>query len=81
MATSGDIGFGEHHLTILCIADSLKELENILSMAVVEVSNGGILPVRESINMEACYWGQLPGNIDYIERRGTISTLNLASFA
>jgi type IV secretion system protein VirB4 len=81
MATSGDIGFGEHHLTILCIADSLKELENILSMAVVEISNGGILPVRESINMEACYWGQLPGNIDYIQRRGTISTLNLASFA
>jgi type IV secretion system protein VirB4 len=31
--------------------------------------------------MEPSYWGQLPGNIDYVERKATISTLNLASYA
>ena len=81
MATSGEIGFGEHHFSILCIADTTKELENILSMASVEISNSGIQPVRESINMEPSYWGQLPGNTDYIERKSIISTLNLAGYA
>lgn len=81
MATSGEIGFGEHHLSIMCIADSMKELENVISMASVEISNSGIQPVRESINMEPSYWGQLPGNIDYIERKSVISTVNLAGYA
>ncbi|MCF8462477.1 MAG: VirB4 family type IV secretion/conjugal transfer ATPase [Rickettsiaceae bacterium] len=81
LATSGDVGFGDHHLTVLCVADSEKELENNLSQTAVELSNCGIQPVRERINLEACYWGQLPGNISYIQRTATISTLNLASFA
>jgi len=81
MATSGDIGFGEHHLTIVCSDDDLKGLENVLSMASVELSNSGVQPVRERINMEAAYWGQLPGNMDYIVRNATINTLNMASYA
>jgi type IV secretion system protein VirB4 len=31
--------------------------------------------------MEPCYWAQLPDNFDYIARKSTITTLNLASFA
>jgi type IV secretion system protein VirB4 len=81
MAMSGEIGFGEHHLSILCIEDDLKELENVLSMAAVELSNCGIQPVREKVNLEPSYWGQLPGNIDYIVRKSTINTLNMAGFA
>jgi type IV secretion system protein VirB4 len=81
MAMGGDIGFGEHHLTLLCIDDDLKTLENVLSMASVELSNCGMQPVRESTNMEASYWGQLPGNLDYIVRKATINTLNMAGFA
>lgn len=81
MATSGEIGFGEHHLSILCIEDDLKALENVLSMAAVELSNCGMQPIRERINTEPSYWGQLPGNIDYIVRKSTINTLNMASFA
>lgn len=81
MAMSGDIGFGEHHLSVLCIEDDLKELENALSMAAVELSNAGMQPVRERVNMEPSYFGQLPGNIDYIVRRSTINTLNMSGFA
>ena len=36
MAMSGEIGFGEHHISILCIDNDLKALENSLSMASVE---------------------------------------------
>ena len=41
----------------------------------------GITAIRERMNMEACFWSQLPGNIKYIVRKSTINTLNLASFA
>ncbi len=81
MAMSGDIGFGEHHISLLCIDKDLKALENTLSMAAVELSNCGMQPVRERVNMEPTYWGQLPGNLNYIIRRSTINTLNLAGFA
>ena len=81
MATSGDISFGEHHFSLLCIEDDLKALENVLSMASVELSNSGIQPIREKVNMEPSYWGQLPGNINYIVRKSTINTLNMAGFA
>lgn len=81
MAMSGDISFGEHHFSILCIEDDIKALENALSIASVELSNCGIQPVRETVNMEPSYWGQLPGNIGYIVRKSTINTLNMADFA
>lgn len=81
MATSGEIGFGEHHFTILCMDDNLKSLENTLSMVVVELSNCGMQAVREKVNLEPSYWGQLPGNSDYLVRKSTINTLNLAGFA
>lgn len=81
MAMSGDIGFGEHHLSILCIDDNIKALENSISMASVELSNSGLQPVREKINLEASYWGQLPGNSNYIIRKSVINTLNMSAFA
>lgn len=80
MAMSGEIGFGEHHLTILVLDNNLKNLENTLSMAGVELSNCGIQPVREKINMEAAFWAQLPGNSKYVVRNCVINTFNLAGF-
>jgi type IV secretion system protein VirB4 len=81
MAMSGDIGFGEHHLTVTCFESTPKLLESALSMAIVELSNGGIQAVRERVNMEPCFWGQLPGNYSYIVRKSVINTMNLAGFA
>jgi type IV secretion system protein VirB4 len=81
MAMSGDIAFGQHHFSLLCVADDVKELENVLSMAAVELANCGMQAVREKVNLEPSYWGQLPGNNEYIIRRSTINTLNLAGFA
>ena len=80
-AMGGKFAFGSHHLTICCFEDSEKSVENAISMAVVEFSNVGITAVREKLNMEACFWSQLPGNLKYIVRKSTINTLNLASFA
>ncbi len=81
MAMSGEIAFGEHHMTILCIEENPRALEGALSMAVVELTNSGIIAVRERTNLEPAYWGQLPGNFDYIVRKAVINTLNMAGFA
>jgi type IV secretion system protein VirB4 len=80
-AMSGEFAFGLHHLTILCIQDTLKKTETALSLATVQLSNCGINGVREKINLEPAYWAQLPGNNDYMARRSTVNTLNIASFA
>jgi type IV secretion system protein VirB4 len=80
MAMSGRIGFGLHHMTVLCMEDSMKKVEYTLSQAIVELSNSGFQPVREKINLEPAFWGQIPGNEDFLVRRATVNTLNLASF-
>ncbi len=78
---SGRIGFGKHHMTILCIESTPKSLENALAMAMTELSNAGVIPVREKVNLEPAYWAQLPGNSSFAVRRATINTLNLSGFA
>ena len=80
-AMSGRINFGEHHLTVMCIADTPKSLENSLSLAQVELENAGVYAIREKWNLEPAFWAQLPANFDFIVRKAVISTLNLAGFA
>ena len=80
MAMGGEIGFGEHHLTILCMANDPKTLENNLSIAAVELTNTGGVGARENINLEPAFWAQLPSNNDFIVRKAKINTLNLAAF-
>jgi len=80
-AMSGEFGFGNHHMTVLCIEDTPKALESALSLAVVELSNTGITGVREKMNLEPAFWAQLPCNSEYMARRSVVNTLNIASFA
>jgi type IV secretion system protein VirB4 len=81
MTMSGHIAFGEHHLTVLCIEDSLGTLESAIAMAIAELVNVGINPVREKLILEQCFWAQLPANFDFIGRKSKINTLNIAGFA
>lgn len=80
-AMSGEFGFGNHHMTVLCIEDTPKSLESALSLAVVELSNSGITGVRERMNLEPAYWAQLPGNAEFMARRCVVNTFNIVSFA
>jgi type IV secretion system protein VirB4 len=80
-AMSGRFAFGSHHLTIACFDDSMKSIENSISMCIVEFSNVGITASRETLNMEAAFWAQIPGNMRFVVRKSTINTLNLAAFA
>jgi type IV secretion system protein VirB4 len=80
-AMSGEIAFGEHHLTVLPIARTLPELNEAVAAVESEFINLGIMAVREDLNLEPCFWAQLPGNAEYITRHATISTANVAGFA
>lgn len=80
-AMSGEFAFGQHHMSVLCIEDTPKSLESALSLAVVELSNSGITGVREKMNLEPAFWAQLPCNSEFMARRSTVNTLNIAAFA
>jgi type IV secretion system protein VirB4 len=79
-AMSGEIAFGSHHLTVMCVSDTIKELKNLLSIVSVELTNTGGVGVQEKINMEPAFWAQLPGNFDFIVRSSVINSMNLAAF-
>jgi len=81
MAMSGHVAFGGHQLSILCYDDNLETLEKNTSMAIAELVNVGINPVREKFFLEQAYWAQLPANFDFIARGSDINTMNLAGFA
>lgn len=80
-ATSGATAFGDHHLTVMPVAQSLEELNEAIAAIESELMNLGIMAVREDLNMEPAFWAQLPANAQFIARRSTVSTANLAGFA
>ncbi len=80
MAVGGQIGFGFHHMSAMCLSEDPKELEDVISALAIEITNTGAIGVRETTNLEPCFWAQMPGNFDYILRRATINTLNLSSY-
>ncbi len=81
MAQSGHAAFGQHHLTVMCMEESLPRLEEVVSQALAELVNVGVNPVREKLILEQCFWAQLPANFRFIGRKSEISTMNLAGFA
>ncbi len=80
LAMSGHVAFGMHHCSVLVLDNDLASLEDSVSLATAELVNVGIDPVREKLIMEQTYWAQLPANFEYIGRKATINTMNLAGF-
>jgi type IV secretion system protein VirB4 len=78
---SGQIAFGEHHLSVLLTARSEPALDEAISDSLAELTNLGILAVREDLNLEPAFWAQLPGNFSFIARRALLSSANFAGFA
>ena len=78
---SGEVGYGRHHFTMVCYADSLDELNKHVATVISRFSDSDIVCVREDIASECGFWAQLPGNFGFILRAADISTKNMASFA
>lgn len=76
--SNGDVLFGQHHLTVMALGHDVNGLNRAISDISSALSHMSIVPVRETLNMEAAFWAQLPGNFSYIARRALISSMNFA---
>ena len=76
----GAVGFGDHHLSVLVRSDTLAQLDTAVSICAAALSEAGTIAVREDVNLEPCFWGQFPGNEEYLVRRALISSANMACF-
>lgn len=79
----GRVAMGWHHLSVLVKAadNQLASLDRALVAVEDCFVDLNIQAVRETLNLEACFWAQLPGNFQYVARKRRISTANLAGFA
>ena len=78
---AGRAAYGEHHLTLLCKADSLDELDSGVADIQSALAETGAVAVREDVNLEPAFWAQFPGNFKYISRKALISAGNFAGLA
>ena len=76
--TGGAAAYGEHHLSVHVRADSLAALDAAVADVQASLADIGAVAVREDINLESAFWGQFPGNADFIARKALVSTANLS---
>jgi type IV secretion system protein VirB4 len=77
---AGQLTFGDHHLSLLVRSGSLETLESATADAAAALADIGAVAVREDVNLEPAFWGQFPGNEQYVVRRALISSSNAAGF-
>ena len=58
----------------------LARLDDATAAVAAALADTGAIAVREDTNLEPAFWGQFPGNEQYLVRRAMISTANMASF-
>ncbi len=75
---AGQLSFGDHHLSMLVRSGSLETLEAATADAAAALADIGAVAVREDVNVEPAFWGQFPGNEQYVVRRALISSSNAA---
>lgn len=76
----GSVSFGDHHLTVLVRERDLERLDDATAACAAALADAGAISVREDTNLEPAFWGQFPGNEQYLVRRAMISSANMASF-
>lgn len=78
---SNEFVMGSHHLSLAVYADDLRQLGDRGARARARLTDAGSVVVQEGIGMEAAFWSQLPGNIEWRTRPGAINSRNFAGFS
>lgn len=73
--------YGTQQMNFMILGDSLENLERTAGNTITELNKLGIVAVREDLNIELCFWSQLPGNFSFFRRPSYINTKKSASFA
>lgn len=72
---------GSHNLSLAVYGDIYPKLEQNAGEAYSALGSAGAVLAQESLGIEAAYFSQLPGNLDWRTRPGVVSTRNLGHFA
>ncbi|HEN3303486.1 TPA: VirB4 family type IV secretion/conjugal transfer ATPase [Yersinia enterocolitica] len=75
---SGNLAFGEHHLTIMLYSDSLSVLSQCSNMVLSYLEDVGFQPTLSNIALDEGFFAQLPANFRFRPRVSMISSLNFA---
>ena len=78
---SNSFVMGSHHLSLAVYAEDLQQLGDCGARARARLTDAGAVVVQEGLGMEAAFWSQLPGNIEWRTRPGAINSRNFAAFA
>ncbi len=78
---AGRAAFGEHHLTIAVLGDTLPQVDDGVAEVQATLTDLGLVAVREEMALEPAFWAQFPGNFSYVPRRGLVASRNFASLA
>ena len=77
---NGAVGFGDHNLAVMIRERDLDRLDDAVAACAAALADTGAIAVREDTNLEPAFWGQFPGNEQYLVRRAMISSANMAGF-
>jgi type IV secretion system protein VirB4 len=58
-AASGEVGYGKHHFSLLCHADSQEQLNQQVGEVIALLSDLDIQCIREDIGSECAFWAQI----------------------
>lgn len=77
---SGRVIFGEHHLSMMVLGETQKELSERIAITRAVLGESGFLVAREDECIEAAFFAQLPGNFRMRPRPAPISSSNLVGY-
>ncbi|WP_165973556.1 VirB4 family type IV secretion/conjugal transfer ATPase [Luteibacter rhizovicinus] len=77
---AGRAVFGEHHLSMMLLADKEDALTGRVAAARAALGEAGFLVVREDECIEAAFFAQLPGNFRMRPRPAPISSNNIVGY-
>jgi type IV secretion system protein VirB4 len=78
---SNEFVMGAHHLSLAVYGDALEEVEDRAGRARGRLADSGAVVVEERLGLEAAFWSQLPGNVEWRTRPGAISSKNFAGLS
>ena len=79
--SSNEFVMGVHHLSLAVYGNSLADVEDRAGRARGRLADSGAVVVEERLGLEAAFWSQLPGNIEWRTRPGAISSRNFAGLS
>ena len=78
---SGRISFGQHQISIMAVARTPEELNDLASEIRTQSQRALAVAVREDIGARTAYFAQHPGNFSFRSRDAMISSACFADFA